>query len=96
MGTKRATMAFRNDGSNHLTYRNVDGNIAAFSYETCIMQTAPNGQTIGNVTHYSTTTSRHQNKVGAHNADILLDNVPKGTESLVDLYLGRGGQLALC
>jgi hypothetical protein len=92
MGTKRATMAWLDDGANHLTAGQVSGRLAAFSYETCIMQTLPGGQTVGNVTHYSTTTSRHQSKVGARMADVRVDNIPRGTKDLAP-FVGKAGHV---
>ena len=61
-----------------------------FSYATCIRQTLPGGLTIGNVTRYSMTTSHHQSKAGVKQCDVLLDNVPRGTDDLLSLAIERG------
>lgn len=67
------------DGKSH--YRILgDGRI--FSYDTCILQVLSDGTTIGNVTKYSVTTSRHQTKAGSRTADILVDNVAEGVQYL--------------
>ena len=67
------------DGKSH--YRiSSDGRI--FSYETCILQTLEDGTTVGNVTRYSVTTSKHQSRAGSHTADILVNNIPEGTQYL--------------
>lgn len=67
------------DGKSH--YRPLgDGRI--FSYDTCIFQCLEDGTTIGNVTRYSTTTTRHQNKAGCRLADVLVDGVLEGTQYL--------------
>lgn len=56
-----------------------------YSYETCIIDKLPDGRTIGNVTKYSRTTSKHQKQVGVHSCDIRVDNVPRGTDRLTHL-----------
>lgn len=61
----------------------------AWSYNTCIWQRA-GWLTIGNVTRYSETTSRHQERVGSYTADVILDNVPEGTSDLLALAVQRG------
>jgi hypothetical protein len=58
-------------------------NGTAFSYETIILQVLDDGSTIGNVTRYSNTTSRHQSKVGARTADVLVTDIPEGSYNLV-------------
>lgn len=70
---------WRNDGKSHYKVMK-DGRI--FSYSTCIFQTLEDGTTIGNVTKYSVTTSKHQNKAGCRAADVLVDNVAEGTQYL--------------
>ena len=60
-----------------------------FSYKTVILERC-NGLTIGNVTHYSSTTSRHQTKAGSRAADARLDDVPKGTYDLMSIAVVRG------
>jgi len=60
-----------------------------FSYATCIHQTLPGGLTIGNVTRYSMTTSHHQSRAGVRLCDVLLDNVPRGTNDLLALAIER-------
>ena len=68
-----------NDGKSH--YKVLpDGRI--FSYDTCILQTLADGTVIGNVTWYSVTTSKHQSRAGSRTADILVDNIPEGTQYL--------------
>lgn len=67
------------DGKSH--YRILgDGRI--MSYNTCILQVLSDGTTIGNVTKYSVTTSKHQTKAGSRTADILVGNIPEGTQYL--------------
>lgn len=68
-----------NDGKSH--YKVLpDGRI--FSYDTCILQRLEDGTTVGNVTRYSVTTSKHQTKARSRTADVLVDNVPEGTQYL--------------
>jgi hypothetical protein len=43
-----------------------------FSYGTVILQRLSNGRTIGNVTKYSVTTSKHQSQVGVRRASRLV------------------------
>lgn len=61
-----------------------------YSYQTCIRQTLPGGLTIGNVTHYSSTTTAHQNKAGCDKCDVLLGNVDRGVTDLLTLAIERG------
>jgi hypothetical protein len=72
---------WRNDGQNHLSSVVENGITRWYSYETIILDYV-DGKTIGNVTKYSTTTSKHQRKANVHGADILVDGVPAGTKSL--------------
>jgi len=65
-----------------------------YSYKTCIRQALPGGLTIGNVTVYSTTTSRHQARAGSTRCDVLLGDVPRGTSDIVSLALDRKAILA--
>ena len=58
----------------------------AWSYSTALLDVLEDGQTVGNITKYSPTTSRHQNEAGVHSADIKLDGVPRGTEDLAAYY----------
>ena len=60
------------------------------SYATCIRQALASGVTIGNVTKYSPTTSKHQRIVGAADCDIVLDDVPRDTPELFSVALARG------
>lgn len=63
----------------------------AFSYHTMIRQAVSGSSvTIGNVTNYSATTSRHQRLARVHSCDILLDNVPRGCADLFQLAYERG------
>ena len=66
-----------------------DHDSVVFSYDTMIRQTLPSGLTIGNVTRYSMTTSRHQSQAGVKQCDVLLDNVPRGTDDLLSLAIER-------
>lgn len=52
-----------------------------YSYETCIRTTLADGTTVGNITKYSPTTSKHQNYSHANvrGCEILVDGVPRGT-----------------
>ena len=61
-----------------------------YSYSTPIRQTLGNGLTIGNVTKYSRTTARHQNAMGCKLCDVVLDNVPKECDDLLQLAIDRG------
>jgi len=54
----------------------------AYSYGTCIKDVLPDGRTIGNVTKYSATTSKHQKAAEVSKCDILVDNIPEGIEEL--------------
>jgi hypothetical protein len=56
-----------------------------FSYWTVILQRLPDGKIIGNETKYSNTTSRHQSEAWISRADILLDNIPRGTNDLKNI-----------
>lgn len=58
----------------------------AWSYNTAIKDVLPDGRTIGNVTKYSSTTSTHQNRVGAKSCAVTVDNVPEGTDNLAQWY----------
>ena len=60
-----------------------------YSYQTVIYQRVSGGLTIGNVTLYSNTTSKHQSMAGARRCDVVLDNVPKGCSDLLDLAVRR-------
>lgn len=53
-----------------------------FSYGTVILQRLSNGRTIGNITKYSTTTSKHQSQVGVRRATYFVKDVPRGTTDL--------------
>ena len=61
-----------------------------YSYQTCIRQTVAGGLTLGNVTYYGCTTSKHQGKANVRACDVLLDNVPDGTSDLLVLAVQRG------
>ena len=61
-----------------------------YSYATLIRQTLANGLTIGNITYYSRTTARHQVLAECDTCDILLGNVPKGCDDLLQLAIDRG------
>jgi hypothetical protein len=43
----------------------------------------PDGRTIGNITKYSTTTSKHQSLAKVKHCDVLVNNVPVGADSLI-------------
>jgi hypothetical protein len=53
-----------------------------YSYNTVIYEILHDGRTVGNITRYSATTSKHQSQHGVRGADILVDNVPIGANSL--------------
>ena len=59
-----------------------------FSYSTCIRQVV-GALSIGNVTRYSNTTSRHQHQARVAQCDVLLDDVPKGTGELLTTAIDR-------
>lgn len=68
---------------------------AAWSYDTMIRGVLPDRRSIGNVTKYSSTTSRHQSLAGVHYCDVLIDDVPRSTDDLAALFQKReerGGQ----
>ena len=56
-----------------------------YSYWTVIKQRLPDGRTVGNVTKYSSTTSNHQRLAGVNSADIIVRDVPRGTDDLKDI-----------
>ena len=70
--------------SNFCTHGNL-----TYSYETVIKETVPGGLTIGNVTMYTHTTSVHQVRANVRDCDVLLDSVPRGCESLLDVAIQR-------
>ncbi len=62
-----------------------------YSYHTMIrQQVSGSSVTIGNVTKYTTTTSRHQKLACVHSCDILLDDVPLNCADLFQLAYERG------
>jgi len=61
-----------------------------WSYDTMIKELLPNGHSIGNITKYSSTSSKHQTQAMTDRCNILLDNVPKGCASLSALAKERG------
>lgn len=52
------------------------GNI--FSYDTCIKTWDTDGKDIGNVTRYSSTTSKHQNQMNIDSCKITVDGLKSG------------------
>ena len=67
-------------------------NGTVYSYSTCIRQEIA-GLSIGNITRYSVTTSRHQSQAQCVSCDVLLDNVPRDTPELLQLAIQRGAIL---
>ena len=61
----------------------VDARGNAWSYGTQILSVDEDGRTIGNITKYSATTSRHQKVMGVYGADICIKDIPRGTVNLV-------------
>lgn len=61
----------------------------AWSYETAILDVLPDGRTIGNLTKYSVTTSKHQRQAEVHTAEVKVSDVPQGTTNLSAWYLAR-------
>ena len=53
-----------------------------YSYQTCIRQTLSDGKTVGNITWYSLTTTRHQAIAMSSDCNIVLSHVPEGTKEL--------------
>ena len=53
-----------------------------FSYGTVILQRLGNGRTIGNVTKYSVTTSKHQSQTGVRRATKTVSGVTRGDKDL--------------
>lgn len=66
------------------------GSDQSWSYETALTDKLPDGRSVGNVTKYSRTTSKHQKLAGVEYCDVKLDNVPRGTISLAEYYKGIG------
>jgi hypothetical protein len=60
------------------------GGADVWSYRTRIVETLPGGRTVGNVTKYSATTSRHQSKARVWSCDIFVTDIPEGTYSLAE------------
>ena len=85
MRRKRSTMPILEDHKSHYH----DAGDRVYSYSTVILE-RHSGLTIGNVTYYSVTTSRHQSKAGSRLADVVLDNVPQGTADLYAFAKERG------
>ena len=85
MRRKRSTMPILEDHKSHYH----DAGDRVYSYSTVILE-RHSGLTIGNVTYYSVTTSRHQSKAGSRAADVALDNVPQGTKDLLAVAIERG------
>jgi len=63
----------------------------AWSYSTAIRDRLPDGRSIGNVTPYSTTTSKHQGWAGVRACAVQVDGVPRGTGNLADWYQKQMG-----
>lgn len=63
-------------------------NGTVYSYSTCIRQECA-GLTIGNITWYSVTTSRHQAQARCVSCDVVLDGVPQDTVDLLTLAVNR-------
>ena len=57
-----------------------------FSYSTIICQRLEDGTTIGNITKYSPTTSRHQSMADVKYCDFVISKVPIGASDL-ECYL---------
>ena len=85
MRHKRSTMPMLYDHLNH--HRDTGDRV--LSYDTCILERCK-GLTIGNVTYYSQSTLRHQQKVNAFTADVVLSDVPQGTKGLLLVAAERG------
>ena len=86
--SKRATMLVdpQPSGTGILNYHDMGDKV--YSYKTVVLE-RHSGPTIGNVTHYSSTTTRHQQMAGSFTADVRLDNVPQGTTDLLALAIER-------
>lgn len=54
----------------------------AWSYSTALRDVLPDGRTIGNVTRYSVTTSKHQSFARVRSCRVQVDGVPIGTDNL--------------
>ena len=50
-----------------------------YFYDTCIFTRLPDGRSVGNVTKYSRTTSKHQGLAHVRAADIICDDIQRGT-----------------
>jgi hypothetical protein len=61
----------------------------AWSYDTAIKDVLPDGRTIGNVTKYSATTSKHQTIAGVKACDVTVNDVPRGTDNLAQWYQNK-------
>lgn len=67
--------------------RNEGGRV--LSYNTCIKDVLPGGYTIGNVTPYSVTTSRHQHRSFCWSCDVVVANVPEGVQMLAQWFIDK-------
>ena len=67
----------------------LDNGRQVFSYQTVILE-RHNDLTIGNVTYYSHTTIKHQLKANVWQADVRMDDVPKGATDLLALAIKSG------
>ena len=85
MRHKRSTMPILEDHKSHYH----DGGDKVYSYSTVILE-RHSGMTIGNATYYSQSTLRHQQKVNAFTADVVLSDVPQGTKGLLLVAAERG------
>ena len=63
-----------------------------YSYGTCLIDVLPDGRTLGNLSHYSTTTTRHQTETRVAACEVTVDHVPQGVEDLAAWYLARHPQ----
>jgi len=61
----------------------------AYSYNTVLLQRLGNGKTIGNITKYSVTTSKHQTQMGVRMATYLVSGVPRGAQDLRPYLKGK-------
>lgn len=57
-------------------------NGTCYSYDTVIKQFVPGYGSVGNVTKYSCTTSKHQNMAFVWSCHYTVDNIPYGTMDL--------------
>lgn len=86
------TSNYRVYGGRHYSYHTmIRQDVPQFVIDTIAQTVAskPPALTIGNETHYSVTSNRHQKLACVHSCDVVLDEVPKNCTDLLELALAR-------